>query len=470
MLLIDKIEMVLMDQLKQASWTYRPGEWETTVLFFEKDQITLKDYFLSKKRNGQAYVKLQKKYIISLKPMLRVRQFFTYNKNEPHSAITEQTYFGNLIRSTFSTKTVGSTGMLGISHMMRSHGYQPDIYKSIIPWEKEINQYETYKRLWRHDDIRKVIKGLGIEPKKSLSRMLLNHIYDDKNQELPPLRSLKFLWNLCPDENIIVDIWPHLCKNFSQLWELEPSHLKAWNCMLKGWPKHTRMVFARSLKKLLRDDYRLWNDTLHMIYQQYEAVGEVKVRGRNIQALHDNLSGESIKVELVKENKEIEYEDEIKQLHQYDFHNKVGAYTFILPNRSHEIVDWGKKLHNCMAGYVGRVQSRYTNLVGIIDRTNSKLIAGLEYRDGEIVQMSGYTNSQVDDTLKISVLQSFMDLGLIDSIYEKPKNRHYMPQREREMLDRLQYLPGCAPVVNVGVFGDNNNVGAVRADNGRMPF
>lgn len=454
MLLIDKIDLVLMDQLRQATWTYRSGKWQTITLFFEKHQITLKTYMLSERRDGHAYVKSTRKFIISLTPMLRVREYFSAGKNQPHSTITEQTYMGNYLRTLFNEKDIGSVGMLGIKYVLKHYGFEGDIYKSIIPWNKQIPFEETYKRLWRNDDVREIFKGLGIPPKKSLSKMLLNHIYDDEQQCLPLLRSIKFIWDLCEDENILVETWPHMVKNFPDLWTLEDGSDKAWRAMIKKWNKQTKLRFARSLKKLTRKDYELWRDSLMMISNIYEELGEVDARGRNIHSLHNNLFGAINKVVEKKANAKIAYEEDIAKIHNFDFNSKVGAYEFILPQTTHEISAWGKKLSNCMSGYANSVFSRDTTLVGIINRLDNELIAGLELRRRKIRQMSMYQNQAVDDTLKLAILTAMMDVGAIDTIHpEKKHNDWYRLTREqRENLEKQMWLPGVGPIVDIGTF------------------
>jgi len=392
--------------------------------------------------------------------MLRVRQFCGIKGSEG-CAVVEQSYMGNLLSHTFCAKGVGEPGMNGIAHMLRHYGYHKNLYQAIVPWNKDIPCNETYKRLWRNDDVREIFKGLGIEPKKSLSRMLLKHINDEDHPQLPLLQSIKFLWNLCQDENLLVEVWPSMCKNFSSLWEIDKDYLKAWNCMVKGWPKSTKMMFARSLDKLSRPDYNLWTDVLRMTCNVYRALGKVEVRGKDIETLHNNLIEADSTVASKKKNEAISYEKDFLKIHKFAFHNKVGAYELILPIKTHDIVTWGKKLSNCMAGYIGSVVNRSSTLIGVVDKKDNKLIVGLELINKKISQMSGYANSHVDPILKLAILEAMMDVGAINTIAPSPSttygNWYAMTRQEREALEKQVWLPGIQPTLDIGVFNEQHD-------------
>lgn len=472
MLLLERVQRVMKGELPQTAYTHRTGMWATVMTFFEKHQITIKKHELSHTREGRTYVKHRRKWIITLTPLLRVREFVG-RKDDGNRMIMELTYKSEIIHSLTNTDYIGEPAYHAIQYclMMTGHKFDVPLYRAIIPWEKPIKDPSAYKKAWRHEDLRDVLSEARLPKAKSLVRSLAESINDEEDpsvrkasDHLPDLGAIKFIWYICQDINVTVECWQHIDKLYSQ-WSFvdQPDAWRAWRLMMKNkaWQKRQRIAFCRDLANSDRKQHTHWHDITTMLAQCYEQdKQEMKLpRPSSLIDLHDELAILVRKAKLENAGEQIIYEENIANIHGYTFTANMKTHTivdlkFVLPYNQNEISDWSVWLDNCMHNYAARVYNRQTTLIGIMH--GNKLVIGMEYNKNtrRLVQMSARFNKSVNMELKQIIKEHLRHLDLLGQegveanpdVYGMDVQEVVQPARPTQM-----YLPGLLDVEQVVV-------------------
>ncbi len=115
----------------------------------------------------------------------------------------------------------------------------------------------------------------------------------------------------------------------------------------------------------------------------------------NPKQFHDDLSAISWKIK-----------DKDYALNTSDKVIESGGWILKEPQTKYELIDWAKKLHNCMAGYCDRIINKETKIVCAFQ--NNELKYAIEIKNKNINQFYGNCNSQPDEIERqeiISILE-----------------------------------------------------------------
>jgi hypothetical protein len=143
-------------------------------------------------------------------------------------------------------------------------------------------------------------------------------------------------------------------------------------------------------------------DTLTMYARLKKEYGEVKLpkKPKSIHALHDLFSVEVLKLSQVEFNlnQSVEVIDGIL-LDEYKIH---------IPRTSYDLIQVGQTLNHCVGNgsYASSVASGDINIILLYKK--GQMEACVEYKDGEIIQVKGYSNKyvKINKTKLIDMIQN----------------------------------------------------------------
>ncbi len=174
-----------------------------------------------------------------------------------------------------------------------------------------------------------------------------------------------------------------------------------WNCLqgIVSWmiQEKGEAFAAHRLFRLSREMIAPWqSDICSMLYHYLDQLSD-EVRGMFLSkgfshALHERLVGEINRLKYGHE--EINYYPEEKE-----WECDINGYEFRLPVYTDEIAAIGKKLHNCVASYIGRAVQKECTILFV--RREEDLVACIEINRGgtAVMQALGNHNQWLSDEL-----------------------------------------------------------------------
>lgn len=153
--------------------------------------------------------------------------------------------------------------------------------------------------------------------------------------------------------------------------------------LLKNYGKERiKILMSKTFNDFeLIDSAKQWNDFKNQI--------TLPDKPDSIKTLHDYISKEYRKVKT--QNHKLNMIKTFKILDGFQIKN----YRFHLPKNTHELIEWGQKLNNCIASYSDSAMRQDIQLVGVLK--DDQLTYALELsKQGKIIQFRGKNNSSPD--------------------------------------------------------------------------
>ncbi|MDD2829109.1 MAG: PcfJ domain-containing protein [Sulfuricurvum sp.] len=139
-----------------------------------------------------------------------------------------------------------------------------------------------------------------------------------------------------------------------------------------------------------------WRDTCRMYIESTFFIKELFTKSKlTIRDLHDEFI-HCTHLDHLCTNVIFNYEPLFQKAQ-----GNVAEYIFKLPQSAFELKEWAVTLHNCMTSYANAIHLRQTTIYGIF--FEDRLLYGIEIANGVIVQMNGYKNHPVTDTIRTMV-------------------------------------------------------------------
>lgn len=209
----------------------------------------------------------------------------------------------------------------------------------------------------------------------------------------------------------------------SLLLTAKTDQLKGLKELLKNYSKSYRLRLILDLLSSDAAEYgythtkvRYLTDTvnMHMIYKGSNGY-ILPEKPKTIKELHDFLA--TFTRRLMKPDFELKHFKEAYKVNGLI----INGYTIVLPKTYHELIEWGNKMHNCIASYAQRC-GKETQILGLLNKTG-ELVANIEIRKKTVQQFYGDHNSPFKDMeVKLAVLKEIFNKTTLISI-EPTKQR-----------------------------------------------
>lgn len=147
----------------------------------------------------------------------------------------------------------------------------------------------------------------------------------------------------------------------------------------------------------ISDALRQWEEFPHKI--------QIPKTVKNWEHVHNEISRQYRK--LGEEDYEFKIHPKLKLIHGH----KVEDAEIIVPHTRHELIDWGTKMNNCIAGYHRSFNSGQTVLLGI--RKGNELLYNIEIRNKRILQFMANRNQRADEEIVSRWETVFKQFGLV---------------------------------------------------------
>lgn len=163
--------------------------------------------------------------------------------------------------------------------------------------------------------------------------------------------------------------------------------------MLKDYREHRKFFKLFNPKKLRNflltgKDYEL-SDTIHL-YNDFSHVIPLPTNINKLTELHDFYSAEVSKIK--QKDYPINYSEKILTLDNITLDN----LKLVIPKTNHELINWGRKMSNCIGSYGNRASEMGRILLGVF--RENELIYNIEINRKRIQQFFARRNSTPDKT------------------------------------------------------------------------
>lgn len=122
--------------------------------------------------------------------------------------------------------------------------------------------------------------------------------------------------------------------------------------------------------------------------------------------VHDEISRQYRK--LGQEDYEFNLKPNVKKLHGIQVDNE----TIVVPHTRHELIDWGTKMNNCIAGYHSQFNQGHTILLGV--KEGEEIKYNIEITNGQVRQFMKNRNVQAPKEVIEKFIKVFIEHKLVN--------------------------------------------------------
>lgn len=142
----------------------------------------------------------------------------------------------------------------------------------------------------------------------------------------------------------------------------------------------------------------------------FKTIREIKPdyvapKSTKIEEVHDELAREQRKMQRV--DRPIKQPKELLDLKMEG--SKLSGYTLVLPKTTHELMNWGDQMSNCIGGYVNQIERGYSWILGC--EKNGRIHYGIELSPNEyeplarVRQFKGVRNVDAPEEMKNALVE-----------------------------------------------------------------
>lgn len=178
--------------------------------------------------------------------------------------------------------------------------------------------------------------------------------------------------------------------------------------------KNTKKVFRRFFRKLTSKQIvhlftQVYNpfyveDTIRQVMEHEDKIVLPK-QLKNWKYLHDEISNQYRK--LKNQDYEFKLTDKLKKIDNHKIENEV----IVVPKTRHELIDWGQKMNNCIAGYHQEFNQGRTVLLAV--KENNELKYNIEIQNRNIRQFMLNRNVRAPEEVIKKYTEIFKSYGLV---------------------------------------------------------
>ena len=159
------------------------------------------------------------------------------------------------------------------------------------------------------------------------------------------------------------------------------------------------------------------NDAINLVARIREKNPAFKLSHnfKTITELHDDLTSTFNKIRYEDFPINTDYAKDVEGI-------RVGGYTIVAPKTSHELMEWGRHMSNCIGGYARWINNGLSWILGLRS-SEGKVEWGIELRpDGnEIAQFRGKFNEEAPAILKLQVEEILREKRLLGQLVAQDK-------------------------------------------------
>lgn len=162
---------------------------------------------------------------------------------------------------------------------------------------------------------------------------------------------------------------------------------------------------------------QLWNDYLRMmVVLEADMTDRRTVYTNSLKREHDKAAR---RAGLIKNKKEMEqFNEEIKNEEYTKLAYTDEDYTVMLPASASDLLEEGRKLNHCVGSYISRVAHGQTKILFIRETNKPDIpLCTMEVRDGEIIQVKGFSNHAPSNKVRLFVNRYAKQLKLAANYY-----------------------------------------------------
>lgn len=332
-----------------------------------------------------------------------------------HYGMKAQSYYNWLCKFTYKWLKRNHVAIpkMRFGIMPRHKGRQPEsLYMSrllqyaVYPMVKDMYMYEGIPFLWgrpkelspylrKHRSIRALTKGIFGYSSTYLVDVV-KRTMTSSAEHRPVVDYIKL--GIALKGMIPVDYWPRIGQvlDQAQMYSYQDTDtVKALKEFFKQYPQERILAILTSTYKDVNYQgtantkyaIRYLYDTLRNWYQFRDKINIPKDIV-NLSKLHDFMSIEYRKLQSA--NHEIKIPREYSELQGKMIHNM----SILLPKQTHDLIEWGQTMHNCIGGYGESIRSGRTMCMALLKE--GKMTYNLEIRNKQVIQFHAYRNHQPD--------------------------------------------------------------------------